>query len=438
MRSIFLPAPTKQFMRDEMASSFINWIGFLFCIAALFSPSSAWSRNRELLGSFEFGKRSAAEDFEEENDDAEYRYYNSRLKFRHHPKPNIRYDLGTSHTKKNYRAANALDNDSRIFNGGFSLQPADSGKYFSGLSLKAKYKEKRFDISPKNEFNQTRVTAKMIFMEEDRASFDLSGGINRYSYLSAEIRSENKIFGRIAVKKIFHQKKLRLSSAYRLDRTDQRKKDRKRVKHDVTGHFNYKFDVPWIRRLKTGVRWSHRDTKDEDIRDEDLDYQYWRVNGRTDHKINTRWTAHLKYIAFRKNYLTGDLDNRGNVFENGWRADVLKNARGHLWAVFDISYKSLNYPVRTNNDSIKRSAGVTLNYRRKEAWKISWHLEGSVYRFNKTSNDKERYLSQLSGETPLMNKNLILSTNIKYKHTARDTGTDTDQSSLGISANYTF
>ena len=71
--------------------------------------------NFTLNGYTEFGKRSTAVDYEEENYDNDYSYENYHLKFTHIATNNIYYDLRVFFYKKNYNSQDELDNISRIF-----------------------------------------------------------------------------------------------------------------------------------------------------------------------------------------------------------------------------------------------------------------------------------------------------------------------------------
>ena len=68
-----------------------------------------------LSGYTEIGKRSTAEDYEEEDTDDDYTYRNYHLKFGQKVSDRLSYDIGSFVYDKDYDAKDSLDNISRIF-----------------------------------------------------------------------------------------------------------------------------------------------------------------------------------------------------------------------------------------------------------------------------------------------------------------------------------
>ncbi len=136
-------------------------MGTLFLIIGLLAlPSLAWadlSPDFVLSGYTEIGRRSTAEDYEEEDTDDDYTYRNFHLKFKQEVSDRLSYDISSFIYDKDYKSKDYLDNISRLFKTNWSyylkkLKP-DSLK----LDFRLEYKEKRYDNAPIREYDQIRI-----------------------------------------------------------------------------------------------------------------------------------------------------------------------------------------------------------------------------------------------------------------------------------------
>ena len=84
-------------------------------IGLLVLPSFARSDDFTLSGYTEAGKRSTAEDYEEEDTDDDYTYRNYHLKFGQEISDRLSYDISSFIYEKDYKSKDSLDNISRLF-----------------------------------------------------------------------------------------------------------------------------------------------------------------------------------------------------------------------------------------------------------------------------------------------------------------------------------
>ncbi|MEF9437681.1 MAG: hypothetical protein L0922_02635, partial [Candidatus Mariimomonas ferrooxydans] len=107
-----------------------------------------------LSGYIETGKKTQAEDFEEEEEDREYTYQKYRLGLKYRLSDHVMYELGSLIHDKDYESTDSLDNISKIFNAKGSYYLNKQKKESLKLDIRLKYKEKRFRNSPAGEYDQ--------------------------------------------------------------------------------------------------------------------------------------------------------------------------------------------------------------------------------------------------------------------------------------------
>ena len=424
-----------------------------------------------LSGYTEVGERSTAEDYEEEDTDDDYTYRNYHLKFEQKisdrltpletPKPSdnktrslagLSYDISSFVYDKDYSSRDSLDNISILFKTNWSyylrkLKPEDNGLASDSqsrkeeslkLDVRLNYKEKRYNNTPKSEYDQIRLAPTLTFKKKDLYTIDLTAGFDDFNYLAEGVKDQFKIFGKIGADRYFLDKKLMLTSSYRLEQLKQKKIDRERTKHEVLGGFDYVFNLPWVYKITTRAGWGERDTKEEEERDEDFDYEYWRYYTKTEHRINPRLKTNLKYQYFKKDYVSADLGHRGFYIQNGWDYEILDDEKQKLWLDFNVEHKDVEYALKANNHYKKEATEIKANYQRKKNWKVSVALERNFYDFNDSSNDKKRYYAKLSGEKLFSEGDLVLSLDLKYRYTDYEQGSDKEHEAVRVAFKYKF
>ncbi len=110
------------------------------------------------------------------------------------------------------------------------------------LDFKLNYKEKRFNNTPKSEYDQILVTPGITYKKKDIYSVNFIFGLDNFDYLGAGEKDQLKIFSKIGGNKYFLEKKLMLTGFYKLENTEQEKINRKRRKQEISGGFDYIFD----------------------------------------------------------------------------------------------------------------------------------------------------------------------------------------------------
>jgi hypothetical protein len=415
----------------------MKWVIFLI-IGPLIMPSLALADDFITSGYTEIGKRSTAEDYREEDTDDDYTYRKYHLKFKQKASDRLSYDISSFIYNKDYESKDSLDNISRIFKTRASYYITKLKEESLKLDVKLKYKEKRYDSAPGSEYDQMRAVPSLTFKQRDIYTINVSLGIDNFDYLEAGTKDQLKLFGKIGGKRYLLEKKLMLTSSYKIETTEQKKINRKRTKHNFKGGFDYILDLPWVYKITTRADWGQRDTKEEEGRDEDHDYEYWSYYTKTEHRINPKLKTDLKYQYFKKDYVTADLDNRGFYIRNRWDYEILGDKRHRFWLDLDAEHKDVDYPLKKGNDYKKETLEIKLNCKRRKNWKVSAGLQGNSYDFNNPNKDKKRYYAKLSGEKLFLEGDLILSLDFKYKYTDYEQKDDTQQEVVRVTFKYRF
>ncbi len=410
----------------------------ILLIGLLILPSLAIADDFTLSGYAEVGKKSTAEDYDEEDTDDDYTYQNYHLKFEQEVCPRLSYDISSFIYDKDYKSKDSLDSISRIFKTNWSYYIRDLKEESLKLNFKLKYKEKRYDNTPGSEYDQIRVAPSLTFKRKGLYTANLTAGINNFDYLEAGEKDQLKAFGKIGGKRYLWEKRLMLTSSYKIETTEEKKINRERTKHNLQAGFDYIFDLPWVYKITTRSGWGERDTKEEEERDEDYDYEYWLYGARTVHKITPRLKIDLKYQYFKKDYLTADLDHRGFYIKNTWAYKILDDEKNRIVLNLLGQHKDVEYALKAGNDYQKETAEIKVAYQRKKAWKASLSLQGNFYDFNDSSKDKERYYVKLSGEKLFKDGDLALSIDFKYRYTDYDEKNDTEQEAVRVTFKHRF
>ena len=401
-------------------------------------PSLARADDFVLSGYTEVGKRSTAEDYEEEDTDEDYTYQNYHLKLEQKISDRLSYDVSLFVYDKDYKGRDSLDNISRIFKTNWAYYLKKLKEESLELDFKVKYKEKRYKNSPSNEYDEIRAVPTLTFKKKDIYTIDLALGIDNFDYLAEGQKDQFKVFTQVGGKRYLLEKKLMLAGSYKIENTEQEKINRKRTKQEVAGGFDYLFDLPWLYKIITRAGWGQRDTKEDEERDEDFDYEYWSYYTKTEHRINPKLKTDLKYQYFKKDYISADLDHRGFYLQNNWDYEILDDEKKRVWLDLGLEHKDIKYNLKSDNDYQKETVEAKLSYKRKKNWQTSAGLEQNFYDFNDSSNDKKRTYVKLSAEKLFLEGDLVLSLDLKYRYTDYKQKDDKDQEAVRVAFKYKF
>ena len=321
----------------------------VFAFGALPVPN-VHGADRTLIGYFDTGKRTALEDFEEEGLDDEYTYRNYHLKYNDSPADNLEYEVSTFQKFRDYKDTNALDNRSSTYKGKAAYDLAGEKKQTRQVGLEVKHREKRFNDTPRNEFEQNSASSFFTKAAKDLYRLTVEGGMDAYRYEHAEEKDETTWIGRINGNRYFDGNRVNLTSSYSIARTEKERAFKKRTKQAWTGKGAYKFDNPMINKATLRANVGQRDTKEDDESDIDYDYRYWTVNGQTYHDIGENTDTTLEYEHFEKNYLFYNRDHRGYSIQNEWKRVFVKNEKARWWASVLVGHREAKFALISGNN----------------------------------------------------------------------------------------
>jgi len=411
---------------------------YLFVILLIIIPSFSFAADFRVGGFFDTGKRTQAEDYEEEDDDSEYTYRKYNLSFEHRLSARVNYKVASNYYDKDYIQSDSNDNLSRIstVNGSYYIRKENEEKL--KLDIGFRHKEKRYNESSDSEYDQNVLTPKVTYSVKDIYSVYLSTGINSYDYVSNKGKDEIKIFSKLGGKRYLLAKRLVLSSSFRFESSNRKKEDRREHKNVLMLGAYYIPDVSYIYKITLRVKAGQGDTKDDDDRDDDLDYRFGRFFIKTEHKVNPLLKAGLVYEFFRKDYLTSDLDHRGFYIKNTWRQSIIADKDRELYIIAAAVHKDVNYPIKPQRDYRKDTLEVKGVIMKRRDWKTSLSLRGDFYDYSDSTGDKNRYYARLLLKRYFFDKRLDLSLNLKYKYTDNRHSNNTEEESGRLAFAYRF
>lgn len=430
-------------------------------------------------GYSEAGRRSQAEDFVEEDTDEDYSYQNYHLKFERAPLQvhakgravassdllvtgqrvsqrltpletlkrlenktrslsGLSYDVSSFVYHKDYKTRDSLDNISRIFKAGLAYDLKRFEQELIRFDFKLKVRQKRYQNNPASEYDEIGAAPALTFEEKDNYRVDLTLGVDNFNYLAEGEKDQFKTLAGMGTKKHFLEKRLTMVSSYKIEQLEQKKANHKKTKQEAGGGFDYEFGLPWIHKHVSRLSWGQRDTKDEEERDEDIDFEYWQYYLKSEHRINPKLKTHLKYQYFAKDYINTDLDHWGFYIRNALDYELLDDQRQRLWLDFAVEHKEVKYNLKPGNDYQKETLEAKISYKRKKNWHSSIGLEDNFYDFSAKDNDKNRSYLKLSAEKLFQGGDLALSADFKYRFTDYAQKEDQEEGALRLGFKYRF
>ena len=426
---------------------------FIFMVGFLSLPYTAWADSSALAegenasakaedfvfsGYSEAGRRSQAEDFAEEDTDEDYGYQNYHLKLERRVSDRLNYDVSSFVYRKDYKDRDSLDNISRIFKAGLSYDLRRFGDERIRFDFNLKSRQKRYKNSPASEYDEIGAAPGLTFEEKDNYRIDFNLGVDSFDYLAEGEKDQFKTSAGMDVQKHFLEERLTLLSSYKVEQLEQEKANREKTKQEAGGGFDYKFDLPWVQKLTSRLSWGQRDTKDEEDRDEDMDFEYWQYYAKSEHRISPKLKTGLKYQYFVKDYIAVDLDHRGFYLQNSLDYELLDSQKQRVWLDFAAEHKELKYNLKPANNYQKETLELKISYKKKKNWQASAGLEENFYDFSAKSNDKNRTYLKLSAEKLFQEGDFALTVDFKYRYTDYAQKEDNQEEALRLGFKYRF
>ncbi len=348
------------------------------------------------------------------------------------------YKLGSYFYDKDYSASDSTDNVSRILTANGSYYIRKDKERALKLDVSLKYKEKRYTDSPDSEYDQGVLSPKITYNVKDAYSIYLSAGINNYDYVNNSGKNEFKFFSKLGGKRYLLAKRLVLNSSFRFESSIRKKEDRRKNRNVLVLGGYYILDVPYIYKVTLRAKAGQGDTKDDDHRDDDLDYKFGRFFIKTEHRVTPLVKAAFVFEYFKKDYLTGDLDHRGFYLRNTWRNSVIDDKIRGLYFVLAAGHKEVYYPIKPERDYRKGTLEIKGVFLKKRDWKTSLSLQGDFYSYRDTVRDKNRYYARLLLKRYFFIKKLDITLDLKYKYTDNRQENNTEEESARVAFRYRY
>ena len=115
----------------------------------------------------------------------------------------LSYDISSFVYDKDYKSKDSLDNISRLFKTNWSYYFRKLKEESLELDFRLNYKEKRYNNTPRSEYDQIRLAPTLTFKKKDLYTIDLTAGLDDFNYLAEGVKDQLKIFGKIGADRYF-------------------------------------------------------------------------------------------------------------------------------------------------------------------------------------------------------------------------------------------
>ena len=385
----------------------------------------------------ETGSKSTADIFEEEDDDSDFSYdkYYSKIDYK---EDRLRCLLSYLSSDKDYSNKDTLDNRTDTIHTDLSYLFKKTKEDTVKLNIDLKYRERRYANSQTNNYDQFNPMLELAFKEKDIWSLALSTGLSDYHYPEAQDKDQLKRIGKIEVTRFIVPGTLETIASYRREESDRIQAGKDTLKDISILGFDYKVPIPYIRLIRFRIENGERDTKDEEERDEDLDYSYQRWYVTTQGVFSSRFSSTLKYQHWSKDYLTQDIDHRAFYITSNSRYDLINKNAMRIYLNLELEHKETDYTINDLLSYDKDSLETRATYKR-DSWKHSLGVRTDHYDYPQDpSSNRDTYYTKMSIEKEFNKGDSTLSIDLKYKLKDFDTDSDTEQDSIRLTFEQRF
>lgn len=416
--------------------------GILLClntlIISLLVPIDCIADNFTTTAFIETGRKSTADIFEEEDGDSDFSYnkYHSNIRY---DDERLTYSLSYLSFDRDYNDKDNLDNRGDSIRTYWSYFLKKTKENSVELNMDLKYKEKRFANSSTSNYDQSKSDVELTFKEKDIWSLSISTGANNYQYPDAQDKDQTKKFGKLELERFIVPGTLEAIASYRTEETDRNRAGKDTSKDIYVWGFNYKSDIPGLRLIRFRIENGERDTKDDEERDEDLDYSYQRWYITTQTIISSRFSSTLKYQHWSKDYLIQDLDHRALDITSNSRYDLINKNAMRIYLNLELEHKETTYTINDLLSYDKDSVEARATYSQRDSWKHSVGIRAEHYDYPQDpSSNRDTYHAKVAIGKEFNRGDSKLSLDIKYKLKDFDATADTEQDSIRLALEQIF
>jgi hypothetical protein len=387
-----------------------------------------------LIGYIDAGKQYSFEDYKDLLLDDEYKYTNYNLKFEQKISPSFNYYVSSLFYSRNYISKNIYDNKGSVITTSLSF---DKNKFYK-MAFDVKYKEKSVVNNSKNNYKQIKLDTRISRDVENQYSLKFTGGINNFDYVNISSGNIFNVLAKVDANKYFKGEDITLGGMYKIESADKKFADRKQVKQEVKGLFDYKLRKDYFYQFTSKFEYGRRDTKDDDEIDYDIDYTFKTYSLKTYHKINDDIKTNVKYENIKEDYINSELSCRRFLIGNTWSYDILNSDIKRIWMNISGEYRQKKYIKAIKNNYNTKQFACDANYKSRDNYKLYLSAEDNIYKHEDISKNKNIYNFIAGIEKYLLNKDLTLCFEYKYKYIDYELKNNVGQNGSKISFDWKF
>lgn len=377
------------------------------------------------------------------SDDIMYSRYS--VSFNQKASPSLSYEINQLIEKRNYDQNTQFDNNFTQTYASMSYKLPESGTFIIPQVLRTGYLYKNKNYvhtvsgTSNDDYRQNKFNLGISYVgDKENWAIDYDTGINSFDYKYNSFKNENKYFNQIQLKKKFWDKKLNAFAGYKIQYADRKNKDNRTEPEEVVG-FDLKPGLKYLSLVSLKFEHGKSETREEDVREDQLDFKYDRLTTRIEIPIVTQLKnmfgyklVHRKYSNSTKSYHFFKLDDtvRYTQFD---RKDKC------LFYDLTLEYKESDFIVSDLSNNRQIAEGLSITYEKKKDWKIK---SGATYRIYtsspKPSSDSERWVYTLNlTKTFSPDLSLDLDFRKEWRHYYKGPG-DRTYESIRLLLNYAF
>lgn len=414
--------------------------GILLLLSFLTLTPPLFAAENMLESSYEFGRREASGQVDEEDlvDEFDYSKYVAKATTKIDPKNS--YYAKYQYYYKGYDTTVNLNNTYQAAGFGTDNIIYSRDGFSAKIGPDFQYKNKSYKNSPNNQsYDQIMFDIPFILKKEKDWTLKLTGGMNSYIY-SYLPKNELRTNGKVDFSKKFMDEALTLSGFYKFQYVSRENRS-DRYERNIGGSADVEFESPFIKGIEGGITHGMDNTKVAyDEREDSFDYNSVTWYGKMKAALFDIMKDTVKYSHYRRNYDDFKDNFDGNMVENTWSMRVLE--KKDLTADLKVTYlyKQFRF-VYVANPFSYYSNFITpeLEFAKKDDWK-AWMLEETkFYRFTaRRGNDKIYYIAKLGCEKYFLKRDLSLG--FEYRYTFKNFlhKSDIIENAFRIKANYRF
>ena len=406
-------------------------------ISPLSSQCYASSKNT-IKPYFAAGEKSQTDATEERDVSGSFDYYRYGISSNFKPEKNLSLKLGFEEYRKDFLNNSQSDADSHIYKTGIGYLIFDDKETSLDADLDFSLRNKRYEDSPKLEYDQIKVKGALRYKLKDTCSFGLSSGINNYEYINYSDSDILKTFLKISPEIYLLDKILEISGFVRIRWLDASGDNKDTTETILSSATTLNLDIPLLYKIKARIETGKENTQDTEDREDSLRYKYTKWNATTYYKFNKRLKTQLEYGQKQRDYLSDNNDYENWYIKDKANFKLLEKELFALSLFTESEHKETDFDKIHKKRYIKNKITGGLSFLKRANWSLKPEFSFTDYNYiSESTSDQKSYKGKISARK-YINGDFVLEGYYWYKWKDYEFKSDSEQWTLNLSCNIRF